>query len=64
MFSNTEIRKNRILIDYLEIIFKPKIYKKYLSLTENNFSTINEEELDNLFNSIVISMPVKITGKN
>lgn len=64
IFSDIEIRKNRKLIDYLEVIFKPKMYKKYLLITENNFPTINEEELHNLFNSLVISMPVKFTGKN
>lgn len=64
IFSDIEIRKNRKLIDYLEVIFKPKMYKKYVLITENNFPKINIEELDNLFNSLVISMPVKITGKN
>lgn len=64
IFSDIEIRKNRKLIDYLEVIFKPKVNKKYFLITENNFPTINEDELDNLFNSIVISMPVKVTGIN
>lgn len=64
MFSNIEIRKNRKLTDYLKVIFKPKMYKKYLLITEHNLITINQEELDDLYNSLVTSIPVKITGKN
>lgn len=63
MFSNIEIRKNRKLIDYLEVTLKPKMFKEYLLITENNLTSIYQEEFDNLFDSLLISMPTKIAGQ-
>lgn len=59
IFSNIEIRKNRNLVDYLEVLFKPKMYKEYLLITQSNCIFINHGEFDKLFNSLLISMPVK-----
>lgn len=64
MFSNIEIRKNRDLIDYLEVLFKPKMYKEYLLITPSNCIFVNHEEFDRLFKSLLISMPVEVKGQD
>lgn len=37
------------------------MYKEHILITQNNF--INYEEYDEILNSLLISMPVKIKGK-
>jgi len=64
IFSNIEIRKNRDLIDYLEVLFKPKMFKEYLLITKSNCIFVDHREFDRLFNSILISMPVKVKGED
>ncbi|XP_015379069.1 PREDICTED: adenylate kinase 7-like [Diuraphis noxia] len=58
--DNIEIRKNRDLIDYLEVLFKPKMFKEYFLITKSNFIFVDYGEFDRLFNSLLISMPVKV----
>ncbi|XP_025193818.1 uncharacterized protein LOC112593572 [Melanaphis sacchari] len=58
--DNIEIRKNRNLVDYLEVLFKPKMYKKYLLITQSNCIFVNQQEFDKLFDSLLINMPVKL----
>lgn len=57
------IRRNHKLVDYLEILIKPKMYKKYLLVTENNLTLIDDEEFDKLFDSLIISMPLTAKGQ-
>ncbi|XP_026822343.1 uncharacterized protein LOC113560577 [Rhopalosiphum maidis] len=58
--DDIEIRKNRNLVNYLEVLFKPKMYKEYLLITQSNNIVVNQREFDKLYDSLLISMPVKL----
>ncbi|XP_050056023.1 adenylate kinase 7-like isoform X2 [Aphis gossypii] len=58
--DHIEIRKNRNLVDYLEVLFKPKIYKEYLLITQSNCLFVDQREFDKLFDSLLINMPAKL----
>jgi len=62
IFSDIKIRKNRKVVDYLEVLIKPKMYQEHILISQNNFM-ITHEEFDRLLHSLLISMPVKIKGK-
>lgn len=63
-FRNTEIRKNRKLVDYyLEVLDKPKFFKEYLLITEKNLISISNEEFDKLYNSLLTRMPLEIKSQ-
>lgn len=40
------------------------MYKEYLLITQSNCIFVNNEEFDRLFNSLLISMPVKVKGQD
>ncbi|KAF0759689.1 Uncharacterized protein FWK35_00006402 [Aphis craccivora] len=58
--EHIEIRKNRNLVDYLEVLFKPKMYKEYLLITQSNCLFVDQREFDKLFDSLLINMPAKL----
>jgi len=39
------------------------MYKEYLLITQSNCIFVNHGEFDRLFNSLLISMPVKVKGQ-
>jgi len=47
----------------MDVLIKPKMYKKYVLINENNFEQINQENVDKILDSLLISMPVKIKGQ-
>lgn len=64
IFSDIEIRRNRKIVDYLEVLFNPKMYKEYILITQNNFILFDQKEFDKLFDLILVSIPIQIKGKN
>lgn len=61
-FSDIIIRRNRKLVDYLKVLFNPKMYKEYILITQNNFILFDDKEFDKLFDTILVSIPIHIKG--
>ncbi|XP_025415016.1 uncharacterized protein LOC112686796 [Sipha flava] len=61
--DNIEIRRNRKTVDYLEVLFNPKMFKEYILITQNNFILFDQKEFDKLFDSILFSIPIQIKDK-
>lgn len=39
------------------------MYKESIILTQNNFTLINQDEFDQLYNTLLINMPIKVKGQ-